>query len=145
MIRRFGSMIGVTLLEILLVLGIAAVIIVMSLRYYSAASATSQVNTYLQQIQAIAAAIESVTMTAGSASTTTVQQFLGGSTGVWALPWGGTMQLGALASGTYKITNVKPSAGICSALTQRLKLITSFSVNSSCTTVTYIPGGSASN
>src|SRR3990167_6074817 len=90
MIRRFGSMIGVTLLEILLVLGIAAVIIVMSLRYYSGASSTSQANTYLQQLQAIAAAIESVSMTSGTAaSTTTVQDFLGGSTGVWALPWGG--------------------------------------------------------
>ncbi|HLB42464.1 MAG TPA: hypothetical protein VJN02_06380, partial [Gammaproteobacteria bacterium] len=106
---------------------------------------TSQVNTYLQQLQAIAAAIDSVAMTAGSASTTTVQNFLGGSTGVWALPWGGTMTLTAANAGTYTITNVgPPSAGICSTLIQRLKLIGSFSMSGTdCATIFYIPGGTA--
>ena len=44
---------GVTLLEIMLVLAIAVMIIVISVRYYQAASASQQANTFLAQLYAI--------------------------------------------------------------------------------------------
>jgi len=63
MLRHHRSMLGVTLLEIMLVLAIAGMIIVMSVRYYQSASSANQSNTVLQQAQAIIAAEESTVQT----------------------------------------------------------------------------------
>src|SRR3990167_10460321 len=106
MIRRFGSMIGVTLLEILLVLAIAAMIIVMSVRYYQGATSSQQVNAFLQQVQGIAAAADNLAIATGTYSTVSksaVQAFLGGSTALFGLPWGGTLGVTAAVSG-YTLT-----------------------------------------
>jgi Tfp pilus assembly protein PilE len=51
-------MLGVTLLEIMLVLAVAALIIVMSIRFYQSASNSSKVNNAMSIIQAITAAEE---------------------------------------------------------------------------------------
>ena len=71
--KRFAkSMLGVTLLEIMLVLAIAAMIIVMSVRYYQSASASQQVNAVLQQIQGITAAADGLAQATGSYSAANV-------------------------------------------------------------------------
>ena len=49
---------GVTLLEIMLVLAIAAMIIVMSVRYYQSTTNAQQANAFVAQMQAIAAAMD---------------------------------------------------------------------------------------
>lgn len=62
--KRFAkSILGVTLLEIMLVLAIAAMIIVMSIRYYQSASSSEQANTTISQVQAIMAAMDTLNIT----------------------------------------------------------------------------------
>ena len=61
-------LLGVTLLEIMLVLAIAAMIIVMSVRYYQSATAGQQANATLEQIQAIIASADSLMQASGSYS-----------------------------------------------------------------------------
>jgi len=54
------STFGVTLLEILLVLAIAALVIIMSIRYYQASTSAENANTAMEQIQAIASAMDNI-------------------------------------------------------------------------------------
>lgn len=60
------STLGVTLLEIMLVLAIAAMIIVMSIRYYDSATTSQQANTTLQQVQAIIVTMDNLGMGSNS-------------------------------------------------------------------------------
>jgi type II secretory pathway pseudopilin PulG len=66
--KQLKSMLGVTLLEIMLVLAIAAMVIVMSIRYYQSATLSQQVNQTLGQIQAITAAADNLAIATGSYS-----------------------------------------------------------------------------
>jgi uncharacterized protein (UPF0333 family) len=59
---------GVTLLEVLLVLAVAALIIVMSVRYYQSANISQQANSVLSQLSAIAAAVNNISQATGSFS-----------------------------------------------------------------------------
>lgn len=60
------SMLGVTLLEVMLVLAIAAMVIVMSIRYYQSATVSQQANQALSEIQAITAAADNLAIGSGS-------------------------------------------------------------------------------
>lgn len=51
---------GVTLLEIMLVLAVAAMVIVMSIRYYQSAQSNQGVNETMSQIQAIASGMDNI-------------------------------------------------------------------------------------
>src|SRR5436190_1948102 len=62
------KIVGVTLLEIMLVLAIAAMIIIMSVRYYQATSQSQQLTSILQTVQAITAAADTLTQGAGTYS-----------------------------------------------------------------------------
>lgn len=64
--KRLSRMLGVTLLEIMLVLAIAAMVIVMSIRYYQSATQSSQANEIMSQIIAITAAADNLSQGAGS-------------------------------------------------------------------------------
>jgi type II secretory pathway pseudopilin PulG len=66
-VKRFFRVIGgVTLLEVMLVLAIAAMIIVMSVRYYQSATSSQQANAILGQLQAIVAGADSLAQATGS-------------------------------------------------------------------------------
>lgn len=56
--RTYKSMMGVTLLEIMLVLAIAALVIVMSIRFYSSASNSQKVNAMVTIASALNSAAE---------------------------------------------------------------------------------------
>lgn len=58
--RIFKQMLGVTLLEILLVLAVAATIIILSVRYYQSSASSQQANAAIEQIQAIASAMDNI-------------------------------------------------------------------------------------
>ena len=60
--KKFVKTAGVTLLEVMLVLAIAAMIIVMSVRYYQSTNAANQANTVVQQITSIVAAADSLSV-----------------------------------------------------------------------------------
>lgn len=66
--RIYKTVLGVTLLEVMLVLAIAAMIIVMSIRYYQSASQSQQANQAMEQVQAIAATFDTLAIGPGSYS-----------------------------------------------------------------------------
>lgn len=102
------SMLGVTLLEIMLVLAIAGMIIVMSIRYYQSASSSGQANTALQLVQGIIAAEETVLQSSGAyvdGSNTALTGLLPSNGTV--LPWGGNATItGGANSFSIKIDNI---------------------------------------
>src|SRR6478735_750227 len=92
--KNVKSILGVTLLEIMLVLAIAAMIIVMSVRYYQSASASQQANSILQAIQAITATADGIAQATGtyaSVSTTTVKPMMPNAD--MGTPWGGDIKI----------------------------------------------------
>ena len=73
---------GVTLLEIMLVLAIAAIIIVMSVRYYQSTTNAQQAHAFIAQMQAIQAALDQTaeathTYTRSNASIDILKNLLG--------------------------------------------------------------------
>ena len=64
--RLFRKQRGVTLLEILLVLAIASIIIVLSIRYYQSANTAQQANGTMQVIQSIASGMDNLAATTGA-------------------------------------------------------------------------------
>lgn len=116
------SMLGVTLLEIMLVLAIAAMIIVMSVRYYQSASASQQANITLAQIQAITAAADSLSQASGTYSgnaTTSKIQSLLPATGL-KTPWGTNITITAGSGSQYTVTIPKAPQAICNLVVAQL-------------------------
>jgi type II secretory pathway pseudopilin PulG len=130
--RSIKSILGVTLLEIMLVLAIAAMIIVMSVRYYQTASTAEDVNAALEQIQAISVGIDSLVQGAGTYASAIGTNSSGLNSILpanwWITPWGATMTVTATASGyTITIGNM-PTAEICKLFSAKLKSNSRYSV-----------------
>ncbi len=134
--RFFKSMQGVTLLEIMLVLAIAAMIIVMSVRYYQSAQASSQANAFVSQVQAIASAAENLAQGTGAyPSLTTIEKVVNVST-VTVPPWGGSMTYAPAATG-FSLTGITaPGPATCALLTAKFAQSSQF-VFTPCTSITY--------
>lgn len=140
--RSFKSILGVTLLEIMLVLAIAAMVIVMSIRYYQSASLNQKIAATLNSITAIMAAGESylaATGTLAGVSNADLNPYLPGG----AMPnsgWGGQMSIKGLAANQYSITipNVPTGAngGGCTQLTNLVTQNSKLKIDGTCTTVT---------
>lgn len=130
---------GVTLLEIMLVLAIASMIIVMSIRYYQSANQSSQVNAFLTQVQGITAAVDSLAQ--GSSYNTitqaTVTSVLGGGANALVPPWGGSMTFAATTSGYTLTPNPAPAGAVCTMVTTRLKTNSHYTVGANCGSITY--------
>jgi type II secretory pathway pseudopilin PulG len=112
--RHSKAIHGVTLLEIMLVLAIAAMVIVMSVRYYQTATIQEQINTTLEQVQAIAVAADSNAQTSGSYSTlsNTTSGFTALLPNNWnKTTWAGTISVTGTTSGyTLAIAQFPKSA-----------------------------------
>lgn len=123
------SMLGVTLLEVMLVLAIAAMIIVMSVRYYQSASSSQQANTVLQQVQGIVAAADNLAQAKGSYSSVTsallVTQLPGGSL---TTPWGETISVSGFSQTTFLIDLQNVPSGVCPLLYSKLATNNHFSI-----------------
>lgn len=131
------SMRGVTLLEIMLVLAIAAMIIVMSVRYYQSANTSQQANNVLSQIQSISAAADSLAQatgsyTGGNVSDTTIAPLLPAN-GL-TTPWGTSVTVSATEANTYTVSIPGMPAGVCGIVSSQLKANAHFSVTSTCGT-----------
>lgn len=103
--KRFTrSVLGVTLLEIMLVLAIAAMIIVMSVRYYQSATISNQVNMAMGEIQAITAGMDNLAI--GSGSYVTNYTSLGSAIGSNNMisPTNGTNTVTSTIPTTYVVT-----------------------------------------
>jgi hypothetical protein len=128
------SILGVTLLEIMLVLAIAAMIIVMSIRYYQSASSNQQANMLFQQLGAVHATINNITMPVGSyttATTAAVQTAMGGQSSALTTPFGTAITLTPAATSVAIQIATVPTT-ICSLLTPKLAAIPTVSNISAC-------------
>lgn len=135
--RSFKSALGVTLLEIMLVLAIAAMVIVMSIRYYQSASTNQKINVTLNNITGIVAAGESFLAATGTftgMAATAFNPYLPGG----AMPnsgFGGPMTVAATSASTYTITLPKPPADACLRLIALLASNKAVKMAAGCETV----------
>jgi len=137
--RSVKSMVGATLLEVMLVLAIAAMIIVMSVRYYQTANAAEEANTALEQIQAIVSAADSLAQPFGSYSgagvaTTTVAAVLPAS--AMTTPWGGSITLGSVSPNQYTMSITSVPANICNLIVAKLTANNHFTSMTACSGTT---------
>ena len=140
--KKFArSILGVTLLEIMLVLAIAAMIIVMSVRYYQSATANQQANAILQMIETVTANADGLAQGTGSysaagVSTATLQPMMPNDS--FTTPWGGSITVAATGSSTYTVDiSVMPIA-VCGQIKARLAGNPKYMgvTNNACTSVT---------
>jgi Tfp pilus assembly protein PilE len=110
--RTFKSMLGVTLLEIMLVMAIAAMVIVMSIRYYQSASSNQRVAAGADVLTGFVGAAVSYIQagnTIASITNTTLAPYLPGAT-IPISPWGSSITVtGATATFTVSIGGVPPT------------------------------------
>jgi len=120
--RSQRTMLGVTLLEIMLVLAVAALILVMSIKYYRTATASKQANDSLSMIQAIVSMADSVAMASGSYSTggltTTAVQAMLPNNGV--VPWSTDQVTVAASAASYNVTLPAMPADVCPLVYSKL-------------------------
>lgn len=117
------SIVGATLLEIMLVLAIAAMIIVMSIRYYQSANASQQVNTLLGQVTSIVAAADSLAQASGSYSaagvtTATIQALV--PTNSMRTPWGTDITVTPVAASSFTINIPAVPGNVCPLIRSKL-------------------------
>lgn len=122
--KRFErSISGVTLLEIMLVLAIAAMIIVMSVRYYQSASANQQANAVYSQIQGITSVADGLAQGVSSYAgidTAKVAALL--PQGGMKAPWGGAITIGNGATDTtYPVVIAAAPKAVCALILPRLQ------------------------
>lgn len=137
------SMFGATLLEIMLVLAVAAMIIVMSVRYYQSANQGQQSNAFVEQIQGITATVESVAQSGGgytAATLAAITPLLPAS--AFTAPWGGALQYAPSSTGYVVTLSPAPSTAVCSLVQARLQSDTHYTIPAGCATVTYVGAGS---
>lgn len=133
--RTTKSLLGVTLLEIMLVLAIAAMVIVMSVRYYQTATASSRVNDVSEQVQAIVAAADGLSQGSGSyaspgVTSANIVNLL--PTGGLTLPWGSTITFGVPTATTYTIQLTSVPANSCGLIEAKFSANSHFSVSGVC-------------
>ncbi len=120
--RSLKVMSGVTLLEIMLVLAIAAMIIVMSIRYYQSATASQQANSVMEQLQAITAAADSIGNSAGGYSTITANSVISPLLPANGLitTWGGAITVSGGAATTYAVSIANTPVSVCNIIKSKL-------------------------
>ncbi len=115
--KSLQTMLGVTLLEIMLVLAIASMVIVMSIRYYQSASTNQKITSGLNVVTAVVAAGESLLAATGSlatASGTTLGAYLPGGQ-MPNSPWGGPVTIPTANQMGYTIDMpISTSTNACS-------------------------------
>ena len=130
-----SSILGVTLLEIMLVLAIAAMIIVMSVRYYQTAQTSSQANAFMNQINAITGAVENLAVGGnyGAVNVADLTNML--PTGaLTAVPWGAGATFALTANG-YTFTYPAAASTLCNIITPKFAALNKYTFT--CTTITY--------
>jgi type II secretory pathway pseudopilin PulG len=111
---------GVTLLEIMLVLAIAALVVVMSIRYYVSGVTAQQANSVLSQMQAMVNAASTIAGESGDYSlvnsTNVANQMPNHSL---ATPWGTNMTVSGTGS-TFTVNIPGTPFDVCTILSARL-------------------------
>lgn len=128
MLRTIKSIVGVTLLEIMLVLAIAAMVIIMSVRYYQSSTTSQQANSVMQSIQAIQAAVDNIAQGGGgtySAVTSTILTSVMGSAAM-KTPTNQPIVFTATGESTYTIS-MPLNEAVCTSVSAKLAANPKFS------------------
>ena len=111
--KSYQAMLGVTLLEIMLVLAIAALVIIMSIRFYQSASTSNKVNAGMSTINTIVGGAENYFNVKGSYTgvSSGVKNYFPGAA-MPASPWGGASTVADISATSYSISlNVPTGTG----------------------------------
>lgn len=133
------DILGVTLLEIMLVLAIAAMIIIMSVRFYQSASVNQQVNALIEFVQGITSAADGLAQGAGNSYQDVVATDL---TNIMPnknmnTPWGTQATWAATSPTVFTITLPSVPSATCTQFTARMAANAKYTIASGCGTVTY--------
>jgi type II secretory pathway pseudopilin PulG len=133
--KHIKSISGVTLLEIMLVLAIASMVIVMSIRYYKNATDANNANAILEEIQNITAAADNLAQGAGgySAASTTAITAIAGAQNM-KTPYGSTIAITGGAGTTYTVAIPGIPAAVCISLQAKIKVNSKFTPGAACAT-----------
>jgi type II secretory pathway pseudopilin PulG len=136
------SQAGATLLETLLVLAVAAMVIVMSIRYYQTAQNSQNSNLVLQEIQNIIAAADSLASSGNTytAATSAAIAAVAGSVNM-TTPWGTPIKTTATSS-TVAITPGAMPSGVCELVKSKVTASSKQAISGTCPSslvVTYTP------
>ncbi len=129
---NYNNGLGVTLLEIMLVLAISASIIIMSVRYYGSATSSLQANNTLQQIQAITAAIDSYSFNGSYAEVTTplVKSLLPQNT--LTTSWGTPISIGSAKPSSYEVKLPSMPLSVCAQVYGKLAANNHYQIDKPC-------------
>jgi len=121
--RSLRSVLGVTLLEIMLVLAIASLIILMSVRYYQSTTTASQTQQVIGMISAITATADNLALGSTDGYVNVTDANIQASAGSAALvtPWGGTATITSSNATSYIVTIPTVPAAVCT--TVKLKIV----------------------
>lgn len=136
--RSIKTSLGVTLLEIMLVLVIASLVLVMSIRYYQSATNSQRVNAAVNIVTGVIAAADTYQSSTGSFTSMTsssIAPYMPNST-MPNSPWG-AVRVNAAGSGlTYTVNISLLPAGVCTQIANLIK--TNTKVSTDCTTANNI-------
>lgn len=122
--KPLRKMLGVTLLEIMLVLAIAGIVIAMSVRYYTQASTNQKVTAGISAINAVVAAVEQWKLqgkTVESVAKSNVSSYFPGDTYPKS-PWTGEdLELAGASETTYDVTVKTNDQAGCNLLADQMK------------------------
>ena len=136
--RQIKSLSGVTLLEIMLVLAIASMVILMSVRYYKNATSSQQSEALLEQVQVVSGAADSLAQGFSgylNVTTANVSNVLGG-TSYLNYPWGSISLTGTATGYTATLSGTIPP-GVCAILANSLSANAKYTVAATCGTIGY--------
>lgn len=122
--NNLTKQLGVTLLEVMLVLAVAAMVIVMSIRYYQTANSNQQANALIQMTQGIAAAADSLAQRDGSFSNSdvisaNVQSLMPNNS--MNTPWGTVATFTSNDSTSYTVVFPSTPSAVCIQASSRLR------------------------
>ncbi len=110
---------GISVLEVMLSLGIIAIILVMATRYYRSASISTQVSNGLSVLHCIVAAETNYGLANSNSYTTDISALIAGNylpKNLSQDPWGGTISLAALPGQGIAITFPSVPLPVCNNL-----------------------------
>ena len=121
--RIFKKSAGVTLLEIMLVLAVAAMIIVMSIRYFQSSQASQQANATMSQIQAITSGMDNLAQGGAGSYTSIVDSDLAaavGSTNMTTIT-GDTATISGTSTATTYTISMQLNSKTCAQVAKKLE------------------------
>lgn len=129
MTRSIRSILGATLLEVMLVLSIVGLIILMSVKYYQSATSSSQIQQVMGMVQAITSAADNIAASGTGYTTSALNpsniKAIAGANAL-STPWGSTVTITAGGSNSYTVNIPSVPQGVATIICIKLKANTKY-------------------